>query len=97
MTSFCHTIIYNLLVCNELLIESPSVPVKASARSHPALNVQNCRQNRKWRKTLLKIAIDIDFDLRNETKNILRVFGASIVLKLDYKKPIKWLNVVLTP
>ena len=35
------------------------------------------------------MAIDIDFDLRYETKNILRVFGASIVLKLDYKKPIK--------
>ena len=53
------------------------------------LNVQNGRQNRKWCKTLLKMAMDIDFDLRNETKNILRVFGASIVLKLDYKKPIK--------
>ena len=53
------------------------------------LNVQNGRQNRKWCKSLLKIAIDIDFDLRNETKNILRVFGASIVLKFDYKKPIK--------
>ena len=35
------------------------------------------------------MAIDIDFDLRNETKNILRVFGASIVLNLDFKKPIK--------
>ena len=41
------------------------------------------------------MAIDIDFDLRNETKNILRVFGASIVLKLDDKKPIKLLYVVI--
>ena len=35
------------------------------------------------------MAIDIDFDLRNKIKNLLRVFGASIFLKLDYKKPIK--------
>ena len=35
------------------------------------------------------MAIDIDFDFRIDTKNILRVFGASIVVKLDYKKPIK--------
>ena len=61
------------------------------------LNVQNGRQNRKWYKTLLKIAIDLDFDLPNETKEILRVFETSFVIKLDYKKPIIRLNVVLTP
>ena len=60
-------------------------------------NVQNGRQNRKWCKTLLKMAIDIDFDLRNESQNILWVFGAYILLKLDYKKAKKWLNIVLTP
>ena len=74
---------------NMKIIIFSSFIAKLPVKCRFLLNVQNGRQNRKWCKTLLKRAIDIDFDLRNETKNILRVFGASIVLKLDYKKPIK--------
>ena len=37
------------------------------------------------------MAIDIDFDPPIETKERLRVFGTSFVLKLDYKKALAFL------
>ena len=58
----------------------------AAGTVRSVFKIQNVRPNRKWCKTFLKIAIDIDFDLRMKTKEIRRVFETLTVVTLDGKK-----------
>ena len=66
----------------------------AAGTGRSVFKIQNVRPNRKWCKTFLKIAIDIDFDLRMKTKEIRKVFET--LKRVSYKIYIKKGNFLTT-
>ena len=58
----------------------------AAGTGRSVFKIQNVRSNRKWCKTFLKIAIDIDFNLRMKTKEICKAFETLTVVTFDGKK-----------